>query len=151
MVGTYERATLAVPKLQDVHNAGQQQNIWEESWWGSNIDVVTESRALKPNQWLTEMSICKWRCMDRGIYCGTQCDTQQLLWWDVFYALLLFCCFLLVFCSIEGGLQGQCTDMRGWETTGTQVHYVKLRTNKRLKKSSKNYQKLVEDSMYLST
>ena len=50
MVGMHERASPAVPKLQDLHDTGQQQDNWEESQWGSNIDGVTEARDLEPDQ-----------------------------------------------------------------------------------------------------
>lgn len=36
--------------------------------------------------------------MDRGIYCGTHCDTLQLLQWAIVYALFYFCfCVYLLF------------------------------------------------------
>jgi hypothetical protein len=45
----------------------QHQDNQEESQWGSNTDGVTEAR----DQWLTVMNICKWKCVERGIYCET--------------------------------------------------------------------------------
>jgi hypothetical protein len=38
-------------KLQDLHDTGQQQNILEESQWGSSIDSVAETRGLELDQW----------------------------------------------------------------------------------------------------
>jgi hypothetical protein len=45
-----EMASPAVPKLQDLHDAGQQQYTWEDSRWGPNIDDVTERRDFEPDQ-----------------------------------------------------------------------------------------------------
>lgn len=49
MVGTYEGASLADPKLQELHNSGQQENNWEEFRRGSNINGVTEAGDLEPD------------------------------------------------------------------------------------------------------
>jgi hypothetical protein len=79
MVGMCGRASPAEPKLQDLHDAGQQQDNWEEPRWKSSIDVVTKARDPKPDQWLIAMIICKWRCVDRGIHYGTHysfCDSS---------------------------------------------------------------------------
>lgn len=61
--GAHERASTVAPKLLDLHDAGQQQDIWEKSWWGSSIDGVGEVRGLKQNndsmQWTFAMNICK--------------------------------------------------------------------------------------------
>jgi hypothetical protein len=59
-----EMASSADPKLQDLHDTGQQQDNWEESPWGSNTDGVTEARDLEPDQWLIAMKITsedEWR------------------------------------------------------------------------------------------
>ena len=44
-----KRASLTAPKLQDLHDTGQQDDQ-EESQRGSDIDGVTEARDLKPDQ-----------------------------------------------------------------------------------------------------
>jgi hypothetical protein len=90
-VGSYERAGSTDPKLKDLYDTGQWQDNREESQRGSNTDVVTEARDLKPDQWLIAMNICKLRCADQRTYHGTQCDILQLPWWDVFYALFFVC------------------------------------------------------------
>ena len=123
MVGICEKISPAVPKQQDLHDARQQQDNWEESQWRSNIDNVAKARDLKPDQWLIAMNICKWRCVDRGIYCGTHCDTLQLPRWDVFYA---FCCLCVFF---GGGLQGQRKDMKGQGKSRAGVSDVQCRWN----------------------
>jgi hypothetical protein len=46
MVRTCERVNPTDPKLQAIHDARQQQNNWEETEEGSNIDGVTEARDL---------------------------------------------------------------------------------------------------------
>jgi hypothetical protein len=46
----HERTSPADPKLQDLHDPGQQQDNQEEFWLGTNIDGVTEARDLKPDQ-----------------------------------------------------------------------------------------------------
>jgi hypothetical protein len=35
----------------------QQQDIWEDSRWGSSIDSIVEARGLQPNQWLIAANI----------------------------------------------------------------------------------------------
>jgi hypothetical protein len=51
MVGMHERASAAVLRLQDLHDAGQQQDSREESQFcDTNIDEVAEARDLKPGQ-----------------------------------------------------------------------------------------------------
>lgn len=57
--GASERARPADPKLQDLHDTGQAQAIWEESHWGSSVDDVAEARDLKTGQWLIAANICK--------------------------------------------------------------------------------------------
>ena len=47
---------------------GEQQDNLEESLWGYNIDAVTEV-SNQANDF-----ICKWRCVDRGVYYETHCD-----------------------------------------------------------------------------
>jgi hypothetical protein len=53
IVGMPERCGPAASKLQDLRDTGWHQDNWEESWWGSSIDGVTEARDLEPNtlQW----------------------------------------------------------------------------------------------------
>jgi hypothetical protein len=46
-------------KLQSFHDTGQQQYVWEESWWGSSIDNITEARGLEKEKWLITMDICQ--------------------------------------------------------------------------------------------
>ena len=50
MDGTHERVSGADPKLQDLHDTGQQQDNKEEAHRGFNVDGGTEARDLKPNQ-----------------------------------------------------------------------------------------------------
>lgn len=45
-----ERGSPAAPKLQDLHETGQRQDVLEESQRGSSIDSVAEARGLKPDQ-----------------------------------------------------------------------------------------------------
>lgn len=49
----------ADPKLQDLHDTGQQQEIWEESQWRARIDGIAEARGLEPYQWPIAMNFCK--------------------------------------------------------------------------------------------
>lgn len=44
------KASLAVPKLQDLHDTRQQQDSWEESQKGSNTNGVSEVRDLEASQ-----------------------------------------------------------------------------------------------------
>ena len=55
------------PKLQDLHDSGWQQDIWEESLWGSSIDSVAEARGNVPDQWLIAVNICKERSVGKSI------------------------------------------------------------------------------------
>jgi hypothetical protein len=56
------------------------------------------------------MNICKWRCVDTEVYCGTHCDTPQLLLQDVFHALF---CFSVLYFLLRGRLQGRRMDTKG--------------------------------------
>ena len=47
VAGAHERTGPTDPKLQNLHDTGQQQNIREESWWGSSIDGVAETRGQR--------------------------------------------------------------------------------------------------------
>lgn len=50
MVGTHERASPAVLKLQDLHDARRQQDNREEAQFcDTNIDDVTEARDHLPD------------------------------------------------------------------------------------------------------
>jgi hypothetical protein len=53
--GACEGAGSTDPKLQDLHDTGQQQDVWEESQWGPSIDSVAEARGLEPGslRWCT--------------------------------------------------------------------------------------------------
>jgi hypothetical protein len=57
--GVHEEASFRDPKLQDLYDTGQQQDIWEESQWGVSTDGVAEARDLEPDQWLITMTIDK--------------------------------------------------------------------------------------------
>ena len=85
-----ERASPADPKLQDLYDTGQQQDNQEESSWGSNIYGVTEARDLESDQWLIAMNICKWRCVDKGVYCETH------LTYYSFHGFYVLFCFIFV-------------------------------------------------------
>jgi hypothetical protein len=43
----YRKASPGDPKLQDLQDKGQQQDIREEAQQGSNIDGVTEARDIE--------------------------------------------------------------------------------------------------------
>lgn len=43
----------AEPKLEDLHDTGQQQVIWEEALCGSDIDSMAKGRDLELDQQLT--------------------------------------------------------------------------------------------------
>jgi hypothetical protein len=78
------------PKLQDLLDIWQQQDIWEEPLWGSSIDSVAEARGFKADQWLIAMSHLQVKmcipkgiqkgipCVYRRVYRGTHCNTLQL-------------------------------------------------------------------------
>ena len=114
-LGMPERAGSVDPKLQDLHDTGQRQDNWEESWRGSSMDGVTDARDLEQDQWLTAVNICKWRCVDREIYCGIHWDTHSfhkmvsMLWGFLFVVGFCFCCLWFLFWK----LQGWRVDMRG--------------------------------------
>ena len=59
MVGDHEKASTTDPKLHNLHDTGQQQDNWEESWWRSTMNDVTEAKDLEPDQWLMARNICK--------------------------------------------------------------------------------------------
>ena len=78
-VGAPEKASPADPKLQALHDTGQQQDDQEESQRRSNPDSVTEARDLKPDQWLIAITLTsEYVCTKGYIYSGTLCDTLQL-------------------------------------------------------------------------
>jgi hypothetical protein len=78
--GAHEGAGPPEPKLQDLHDSEQQQDIREESRWGSSIDGVTGARGFKPDQQLTAINICNSSCLGKRLNYVTLCDTPQLLW-----------------------------------------------------------------------
>jgi hypothetical protein len=57
--GVQEKPSPTEPELWDLHDTGQQQYIWEESWWVSGIDSVTEAWGFQPDQRLIAMDIYK--------------------------------------------------------------------------------------------
>jgi hypothetical protein len=138
----HERASPTVPKMQDVHDTGQQQDHREESQSGSNIDGVAEGRDLKLNQWLTLMNICKWRSMDRGYtveHTVTRCSfhkevfsmLSRCYWW-------WWCCSVYVY-FIWGEVartKGRCEWTQRW------VGLVYMMWNPQRNKFSLNNKKL---------
>jgi hypothetical protein len=52
----HERAGPSDPKLQELHDIGQQKDKEKESQWGSSIDRVAEVRGLVPDQGVTAMN-----------------------------------------------------------------------------------------------
>lgn len=52
--GAHEGASPADPKLRDLHDTAQQEDVWEEPWCGSRTDSVAEARGLEPHQWLLQ-------------------------------------------------------------------------------------------------
>jgi hypothetical protein len=78
MTGAQEGVSPTDPKLQDLYDLRQQQDIQEESWWGSSIDDI----GLELHQWLSAMNNCKYRCVDKEVYCMICCDTLMLPWWQ---------------------------------------------------------------------
>jgi hypothetical protein len=103
-VGVHEEAGPTDLKLQDLHDTGQQQDIWDVFWWGSGIASVAEARGLEPDQWLIAVNICKQRYIDKRLYCGTHHDILQLI--QCFF-------FSSSFSLGEWGLQGERVGMRG--------------------------------------
>ena len=69
MVGAHEKASPADPKLHNLHDTGQQRDNWQESWWGANMDDVTEAKDLEPDGWL----------MARNIYNVKMCGQRNIL------------------------------------------------------------------------
>jgi len=49
-VGACEGADPIASKLQDLHDTGQEQDIWEESRGGSCIDSIAQARDIQPVQ-----------------------------------------------------------------------------------------------------
>jgi hypothetical protein len=136
MVGTQENAGPAVPKFQELHDTGPQQNNLEEFWWRSNIDGVTESREQEQEQWLSAMSIYRWKCVARGIDCRAPCSMRQLLLWDVFYAFVLVAVYLLVCCLLWGEIfrgKGEYEAMRRRTESGCRMWNSK-RINRKFSK-----------------
>jgi len=67
----------ADPKLQDLYDTGQQQDIQEKSQRGSSIDNIAEARGLKPMTHHNEHLQVK--LFGQGsIYCVTHCAISQL-------------------------------------------------------------------------
>ena len=52
-----EEASPTDPKLRDLHDTGQQQDIQEESPWGYSTDSISEAGGLELHQSLLEMII----------------------------------------------------------------------------------------------
>jgi hypothetical protein len=57
--GTCEGVGPTDPKQPDLHDTGQQHDIWKESGSGFSVDGVAEARGFKTNKWNTTMTICK--------------------------------------------------------------------------------------------
>jgi len=87
IAGVHEGAGPTDPKLQDLHDTGQQQGIREESQWGFSTDGVADVGGLVPNQHVFAMNIYEQKCVDKRVYCGSYCDTLQLPRWDFFFAV----------------------------------------------------------------
>lgn len=74
---------------------GHQQNIWEESKWGSSFESVAAERGLKPDQGLVATNIHKWSCLDKRIHCvvvwlhlwGTTACTGRWVFYLVWFCL----------------------------------------------------------------
>jgi hypothetical protein len=79
-----EKARPADPKLPRLHDTGITGRRTSE-------DSILMSQKAKISKQTNVKNICKWRCMDRGIYCETHCDVLDLPD-DVFYALCVCVC-----------------------------------------------------------
>ena len=82
-------------QLQDLHDAEEQQDMWEESQWGTGIDSVAETRCFIPGQRVIVMTIYKQSSVGKRVYCRTYCDTllkwKLLVLWKVSYVKCYFC------------------------------------------------------------
>jgi hypothetical protein len=97
--GMHEGAGPEEPKL--LHDTGQQQDIREESQWGSGIDSIAEARGLEPGQWQVKLF------RQRGIYYMTHCDTQR----GIYY---------MTHCDTQRGIH--C--MTHWHTKGNSLYDI---------------------------
>jgi hypothetical protein len=116
-VGGCEGANSTNPKLQNLHDTGQQQDIWEESQWGYSIDRVVEARGLVPDRGVIVKNICKQRSVDKRVYGGTQCETLH------FYNNIFIFFFVGGHCTGGEQVWGE------GEMTGIGVHNVKFTKN----------------------
>jgi hypothetical protein len=73
------------PKLQDLHDTEQPEDIRTESHWCSSIDRVAVAWGLIPD-WVIAMNIFRQRSVDKRVHC----DTLQLLHWDDFFSLTVW-------------------------------------------------------------
>jgi hypothetical protein len=81
--------------------------------------ILTVHRSQRSQTRPIATNICMWRCVDRGVYCGTHCDTLQLPWWGVFYALFCVCVCVCV-CYLGGwGWKGEGQIWEDREMSGT--------------------------------
>lgn len=79
------------PKLQGLHDTGQQQEILEESQGGSSIDSVAEA-----DQWLLQWTFPSWHEWTEGVLWYTR-ETLQIPHRDFFYVVLFLIFMFLVF------------------------------------------------------
>ena len=125
--GMHEGAGPEEPKL--LHDTGQQQDIREESQWGSGIDSIAEARGLEPGQWQVKlfrqrgiyyMTHCD---TQRGIYYMTHCDTQRGIYYTTRCDTLQFPQqdFIYLYFLSWRRLQGQRKDMVRWMRLGYMV------------------------------
>jgi hypothetical protein len=80
--GMHEGAGPTDPKLQDLHDTKQQQDMQQESHWGSSIDREAEARGLVPDKWAIAMDMLSY-----ASYPGTYC--LRLSSWAIMSSLTL--------------------------------------------------------------
>ena len=102
--GVLERASPADPKLQDLHNIEQLQDNCENPV----LMVSQKPEASNHTNDFTAMNICKWRYVNRVLFCGTH--------WHTTDSTRCFLCFILfVYFGFYFHLEGVArADKRGW-------------------------------------
>ena len=88
-IGACEMASPADPELQDLHDTGRQQEILEESQWGSSIESVAGSKRPWTRQITHGNEHFQASCLDKRACCVTHCDTTASTVRCFIYLLLL--------------------------------------------------------------
>jgi hypothetical protein len=121
--GMHEGTHPTDPKLQNLYDTGQQQDIQKKSQWGSSIDKVAEAKGLLLDHLVTVMNTGKQRSVDKRLYIP----------WDTLWhttASTMRICFSFV--GWRAGIKGGRTAVNDVKFTKNQWNVFKNKQQKKL-------------------